>query len=201
LFALTFLTIFFKKNQGDQKIMSKRLFRILVAATVLLPLAAVLAQAQARNDTPKVDVGAHFVVSRLRDLDDTNLGVGGRISYNFTDNIAVEGELTYFPQDLGTIATSSYQGLFGVKTGWRSEKAGIFGKIRPGFMRFDRLAPALTSTQLAVDIGGVVELYPFRRSVVRFDIGDTIINFGTGLVATPFVSHNLQFGVGYGFRF
>ena len=26
--------------------------------------------------------------------------------------------------------------LFGVKYGMRSERAGIFGKIRPGFMRF-----------------------------------------------------------------
>jgi Outer membrane protein beta-barrel domain len=181
--------------------MSKRLFPIFVAALVLLPLAAVLAQAQSRTDTPKIDVGAQFVVTRLRDLDETNAGVGGRISYNFTNNIAVEGELTYFPQNLGTLATSSYQGLFGVKTGWRSEKAGIFGKIRPGFMRFDRPTPALSSTQLAVDIGGVVELYPFRRSVVRFDIGDTIINFGPGLGIVPFTSHNLQFGVGYGFRF
>ena len=182
--------------------MSKRLFPILVAATVLLPLAAVLAQAQSRTDTPKIDVGAQFVVTRLRDLDDTNAGVGGRITYNFTENIAVEGELTFFPKDMGSLATtSSYQGLFGVKTGWRSEKAGIFGKIRPGFMRFDRPSPALTSTQLAVDIGGVVELYPFRRSVVRFDIGDTIINFGPDLVTPSFTSHNLQFGVGYGFRF
>jgi Outer membrane protein beta-barrel domain len=181
---------------------SKRLFHIFVAATVLLPLAAVLAQAQSRRDTPKIEVGAQLVVTRLRDLDETNAGAGGRITYNFTDNIAIDGELTYFPQDLGSIAaTSSYQGLFGVKTGWRSEKAGIFGKIRPGFIRFDRVSPLLTSTQLAFDLGGVFELYPSRRTVVRFDIGNTIINFGSDLATPSFTSHNLQFGVGFGYRF
>jgi len=65
--------------------MSKRLFPILVAAAVLLPLAGVLAQAQSRTDTPKIDMGAQFVVTRLRDLDDTNAGVGGRITYNFSE--------------------------------------------------------------------------------------------------------------------
>jgi hypothetical protein len=182
--------------------MSKRLFPIFLAAAVLLPLSAVLAQAQSRSDTPKLEVGGQFVVTRLRDLDETNAGAGGRVTYNFTDNIAVEGEFTYFPQDLSSLGTtSSYQGLFGVKTGWRSEKLGLFGKIRPGFMRFDRPTPALTSTQLALDLGGVFELYPSRRSVVRFDIGNTIINFGPDIATPSFLSHNLQFGVGYAFRF
>jgi Outer membrane protein beta-barrel domain len=175
---------------------------MLMAATALLTLTSVLAQAQIRNDTPKFEIGGQFVVTRLSDLDDTNTGGGGRLTYNFTDNIAIEGELNYFPQDLGLIAsTSSYQGLFGVKTGIRSERAGIFGKIRPGFTRFDRAAPLTTSTQFTFDLGGVLELYPSRSTVVRFDLGDTIVNFGSDIATPSFTSHNLQFGIGFGFRF
>jgi hypothetical protein len=182
--------------------MSKRLFSILITATALLTLTSVLAQAQIRNDTPKFEIGGQFVVTRLSDvIDDTNAGGGGRLTFNFTDNIAIEGEMNYFPQDLGVIGvTSSYQGLFGVKAGVRGEKAGVFGKLRPGFTRFDRAAPLTTSTQFTFDIGGVLELYPSRSTVVRFDLGDTIIDYGT-LIAPSTTSHNLQFGIGFGFRF
>ena len=185
---------------------SKRSISSLIAATVLLSLASVLAQAQSRyNDTPKFEIGGQFVVTRLSDiLDDTNVGAGGRLTYNFTQNIALEGELNYFPQDLTLVgATSSYQGLFGLKTGIRSERAGIFGKIRPGFTRFDRITPTPTATQFTLDLGGVLELYPSKSTVVRFDLGDAMINYSTPLVAPGLtgLSHNLQFGIGFGFRF
>jgi Outer membrane protein beta-barrel domain len=186
--------------------MSKRLFSMLIMATALLTLTSAVAQAQKRyGDTPKFEIGGQFVVTRLGDLDDTNTGAGGRLTYNFTENIALEGELNYFPQDIGSgaiLATSSYQGLFGIKTGIRGERAGLFGKIRPGFTRFDRVAPLTTSTQFTFDIGGVLELYPSRSTVVRFDLGDTIVDYGTTFAPTVSgTSHNLQFGIGFGFRF
>lgn len=185
---------------------SKRSISSLFAAAILLALAGVAAQAQSRyNDTSKIEIGGQFVVTRLSDvIDDTNVGGGGRVTYNFTPNIALEGEMNYFPQDLTLIgATSSYQGLFGLKTGIRSEKAGIFGKIRPGFTRFDRISPMTTATQFTLDLGAVLELYPSHRTVVRFDIGDTMINYSTDLVpaASTGTSHNLQFGIGFGYRF
>jgi hypothetical protein len=181
--------------------MSKRLFSSLIAATIMLSLASLVGQAQSRyKDTPKFEIGGQFVVQRLSDIvDDTNAGGGGRLTYNFTENIAVEGEMNFFPQSLTALgATSSYQGLFGMKAGMRSEKAGVFGKIRPGFTRFDLVAPAASITQFTFDIGGVLELYPSRSTVVRFDLGDAIVDYGfVGAGNT----HNLQFGIGFGFRF
>jgi hypothetical protein len=62
----------------------------------------------------------------------------------------------------------------------------------------------------ATDIGGVVEFYPSRRLVTRFDVGDTMIRnsgyqapqFGGGLARTPAsITHNFQFNAGIGFRF
>jgi hypothetical protein len=86
----------------------------------------------------------------------------------------------------------------------RSEFAGIFGKIRPGFMRFTENEPSIPfipptpgATEFALDIGGVFELYHTRRVAFRFDIGDTIICFG-GL---GFSSHNLQITTGVVLRF
>ncbi len=131
------------------------------------------------------------------------------------------------------------QGLFGIKAGARRERIGVFGKVRPGFVHFSHFErqgfvcallgptpcppnppPVFSETDFALDLGGVVELYPSRRAVVRFDLGDTIIHSGSGEVIElpgtrqslqgPFrsviditrsTSHNLQFSVGIGFRF
>jgi hypothetical protein len=74
-------------------------------------------------------------------------------------------------------------------------------------------------TTFAMDVGGVVEFYPSKRIVTRFDLGDTIIhfnrrNFNTVLfnqltnTFTPATipipartSHNFQFMTSVGFRF
>ena len=114
------------------------------------------------------------------------------------------------------------------------EKAGIFAKARPGFVRFSRgdyqlgtgacaavfpqpigCFQPVAKTNFAIDIGGVAELYPSKNTIIRFDAGDTIIQFGqrnvaassttlTTLVVVPVAAetkHNLQVGVGFGFRF
>ena len=64
-----------------------------------------------------------------------------------------------------------------------------------------------------MDVGGVVEFYPSRRVVTRFDVGDTIIRYGiyrepVGVVCTSVcpppdvferpaeTRHNLQFSAG-----
>jgi outer membrane scaffolding protein for murein synthesis (MipA/OmpV family) len=164
--------------------------------------------AQAQSETPKVEVGAHYTLLRFRDFGPFNAsdsGVGGRVTYNATDSFGIEGELNFFPQERINFSNGSsldskrMQALFGVKTGIRSEKAGIFGKFRPGFIRFSQGSDllGLSATEFTMDIGGVFELYPSRPVAIRFDVGDTIIRFG-GLGAT---SHNLQISTGVALRF
>jgi hypothetical protein len=128
------------------------------------------------------------------------------------------------------------EGLAGVKVGKRFEKWGIFAKGRPGAISFSRgaldvIVPPGTSafgpvefdfkrlTAFALDVGGVVEFYPSKRIVTRFDVGDTIIHFnrrtmktivfdpvantigpGTNLLPSR-TSHNFQFMTSVGFRF
>jgi len=195
--------------------MRKMFFFVLAAAALLLMVPAQNAQAQSGSETPKVEIGAHYTLLRFRDLfvdgdGVTDSGVGGRVTFNLSDNIGIEGELNFFPQKRSNslsvnplfIDSTRTQGLFGVKTGIRSDGVGIFGKIRPGFVHFGQGTPlpgfsSSGATEFALDLGGVFEVYPSRSVALRFDLGDTIIRFG-GL---GFTSHNLQFTTGVAFRF
>jgi hypothetical protein len=190
--------------------MRKMFFFVLAAAALLLMVPAQNAQAQ--SETPKVEIGAHYTLLRFRDFGVTDSGVGGRVTFNLTDSVGIEGELNVFPQkrsnDLTVfplfIDSTRTQGLFGVKTGLRSEKAGIFGKFRPGFVRFgdSGVVPGLGFTQFALDFGGVFELYPSRHVALRFDVGDTVIRFSNpSLVSDTVYSNNLQISTGVAFRF
>ena len=167
---------------------------------------------------------------------ETRAGFGGRFSYNLTDYLAVEAEGNFFPKsgesDLSVPDGHIYQGQFGVKAGKRFSKVGIFAKVRPGFVGFSRVSQ-LTGTRtitfgnqqftvgdfrigrdqfFSTDVGGVLEIYLSQRIMTRFDIGDTIIRYGTfrragfslsqAILERPAETrHNLQFSAGIGFRF
>jgi opacity protein-like surface antigen len=185
--------------------MRKMFFFVLAAAALLLMVPTQNAQAQSRSETPKVEIGAHYTLLRFSDFDTNDSGVGGRLTYNLSDNFGIETEFNFFPEERlnfanGTSLTSRRtQGLFGAKYGLRSEKAGFFGKIRPGFIRFGEGSSPLgvSATEFALDIGGVVELYPTRPVALRFDVGNTLIRFGS----LGFTSNNLQISTGVAYRF
>lgn len=94
------------------------------------------------------------------------------------------------------------------------------GPPRPiGSIEIDPIAPT-SEIDFVFDVGGVIELYPSRRTLLRFDVGDTIIRGGSERVFSPIdlppqpltdtanlnvgivraTSHNLQLNVGVGFR-
>ncbi len=164
-------------------------------------------------------------------------GIGGRFTFNLNKNVALEAAGYFFPRRClscernGTMS----QGVGGVKAGKRFEKWGILGKARPGVLSFSQgsfnVLPfggggtfpftfeVKRSTHFAADLGAVLEFYPTRRIVTRFDVGDTVIHYArrttnfltadpvTGLpVLVPFTfpartTHNFQFTAGVGFRF
>lgn len=186
--------------------------------------------ARAQTDRErKVEVGGHFTSLFNRETDQTEPGVGGRVGYNITDAVTLEGELNVLPEREAFRGGTKVQGLFGVKAGWRGDTVGLFAKARPGFMhlregevrvRQDAVCPAVfppppgcveTSgvTRFNVDLGGVLEVYPTPRSILRFDVGDTIVRAGDFTlqgVPSPITiparyEHNLQIGIGIGFRF
>jgi hypothetical protein len=174
-------------------------------------------------------------------------GFGGRFGYNLTDNLALEGELNFIPKANSFNQPDAFndgrsiEGLFGLKAGKRFKKVGVFGKARPGFLYATKgdlqanpraLCPAVfpppvgcfettSKNSFAFDFGGVVELYPTRRTIIRFDVGDTIIRLDKRNVSAVLnpqpgslqpsrlvvisvpaeTTQNLQVSAGIGFRF
>ncbi len=224
--------------------MKKFLFLI---ALVITSLSFYQQDARAQSDEDKskatrYEVGAQFS-SITFEPDFTQPGFGGRFTFNFNDHLALEAETNFFPNDNGLTSARgpngrATQGLFGVKAGKRFKHFGIFGKARPGFISFTRgsgdaviTGPPLPGnvfpeidfrprrlTHLAFDVGGVLEFYPSRRLVTRFDAGITIIRLGQTtfqtLMAGPggtFVVapitfpgetvSSFQFSAGIGYRF
>jgi Outer membrane protein beta-barrel domain len=187
--------------------MRKIFFFVLAAAAMLLTVPAQNAQAQTRSETPKVEIGGQYTLLRFSDFGTiSDNGVGGRVGYNLSENFGLESEFNFFPQERANLANGTsltgsrrMQGLFGAKYGIRSEKFGIFGKIRPGFIRFGEgdVVPGVSATEFALDIGGIVELYPTRPVGLRFDIGNTLIRYGS----RDFTSNNLQISTGVMLRF
>jgi hypothetical protein len=148
-------------------------------------------------------------------------GFGGRMTFNMNRYLSVEGEVNFFPEERTNFAEPFYinsrrtQGLFGVKAGARTDRFGVFAKARPGFMHFGEgtadpriqtlvaIPFTASSTEFALDLGGVVEVYASRRLALRFDLGDTMIRYGdNALGGGPSQNtHNFQFTTGVGWRF
>ena len=224
--------------------MKRRLFSVF--AVLLFSLLLSGTDAHAQSETPQIELGVQFstlVFDEPDFFDETRTepGFGARLTFNVNDNFALEAEGNFFPRSSRPTSTSggrALQGQFGVKAGKRYEKFGIFAKARPGFVTFGNVFTPVgfqrvefegqpfffpdfkdeVKTHFSTDVGGVIEFYPSRRIVTRFDFGDTIIRYGDrpGIVfispspgqVTPMIiqqpgetKHNFQFSAGVGFRF
>lgn len=174
---------------------------------------------QIQAQETKIEVGAQFSALRVNISDEnlTDSGFGGRLTYNLKSSLALEGELNFFPKD-SLFTGRKVEGLFGIKSGWRREKFGLFGKVRPGFVHFGKefgppgyacilvfpapIGCSVRRTDLALDLGGVIEIYPSKKFLLRFDGGDTIIRFvGRGSDPIKVTRHSFQLSSGVGFRF
>ena len=186
----------------------------------------------AQSATPRTEVGAQVNVLRLSDSSDTNVGVGGRVTIDLARWLAVEGEYQFVPTDAlndtsvlpdGSVAGIRYErrrstALFGVKAGYRGKHAGVFAKVRPGFTTLTNrgvdcigdvcalmlLAVPEYRREFALDLGGVVELYPSPRWVVRADVGTLRIRHRSNAppcAGTTCTTSNLAASAGLGVRF
>lgn len=177
----------------------------LVASMLLVTCAAGAGAAAAQTPGERFEVAANLNLLRLSDFSNTRTGLGGRMTFDLTPHVALEGELAFYPTDriegpLNGTGVGQYRivgdrrrtdALFGVKVGTRSGRFGVFGKARPGFTRLaDRgtacegpgcavilmlIAPYTYRTEFAFDVGGGLEVYPSARTVARFEMGDTMI--------------------------
>ncbi|MBI4442149.1 MAG: outer membrane beta-barrel protein [Acidobacteria bacterium] len=106
-----------------------------------------------------------------------DVGFGGRVGYNFSNYIAAEGEVNFFPTESQASGGRKTQALFGLKAGGRVDNFGLFAKVRPGLMNFSDIPEGGSDTNFALDVGAVVEYYPSRRTLIRVDLSDVIVQF------------------------
>jgi hypothetical protein len=196
----------------------------LYALIALFLLAPLCAHAQSVLDDHKFEAGGVISALAVDDRGEPLAGVGGRVGYNFNKHFALEAEANFFPSDafgndqIGQRA----QAFVGLKAGTRYKYAGIFAKARPGVMfigettsgfncsrfeTFTRCRPR--HNHFALDAGAVAEFYPTRRSIIRLDVGDTMVNVRratrdiftqTSTTSSNFI-HQFQVSIGFSYRF
>jgi hypothetical protein len=154
--------------------------------------------------------GASYTLLSLTYPDQMPSGFGGWLTWKFIDVAA-----NVFPEDHPIIGRQT-QLVAGVRGGVRMERLGVFARVRPGFVHFSErfFAPDIVCvaifpppeacliepTNLAVDMGGTVELFATSRATLRVDLGDTLIRFARD-GQDPVWKHNFQLAVGAGLRF
>ena len=197
-----------------------------VLAGMIFLLLAGGAEARAQSDERKIEVGAQFSFLResLPSSDSprgiittspspsllpypinsqtsspNKPGFGGRVGYNFSSYIAVEGEFNFFPGQRkseqyiyfpGLITTGGTvvppiprssghktEAVFGLKAGGRVDNFGLFAKFRPGLVHFGEISGIGADTNFAMDLGTVIEYYPSRRTLIRVDLSDLMVRF------------------------
>jgi len=191
-----------------------------------LGLFAISLPLRAQTPSRRAEIGVHYSSINLNVFDSTEGGGGIRFSYYLTNYLAVDAEGNIFDPRIGDYPTDDFlaaQGFVGVKAGIRRKRFGTFAKVRPGVANFpvlrvnrrfcSSLLPCETAggsgNRFALDTGAIFEAYPTSRVVVRFDVGDTMIRYdGDSFFRSPGIvrisdgmSHNLQWGIGVGFRF
>ncbi len=199
-------------------------YRILFTLLFVILVTPAAARAQADVDEHRAEVGAFYTGINLEGFGETINGLGGRFGYNFNKNLALDTEFGFFPEThLGNRQSGQKtQAFAGVRAGARTNRVGLFAKARPGVMSIGEITSGFSCSgtsfgqtcrprhnNFALDLGGVLELYPSARAIVRFDAGDTVVRIRSatgGFVfssptATSDTTHNFQFAVGFGYRF
>ncbi|HWS53194.1 MAG TPA: hypothetical protein VN228_03675 [Pyrinomonadaceae bacterium] len=199
--------------------MRKSFFFTIAAFILLAPSGA-----RAQTDEHKFEVGAVFTAIGAENIEGAPKGLGARFAYNLNDHFAVDAETSFFPSDeLGNnLVGQNAQGFVGLKAGARSKYVGVFGKARPGVMFVGNSTSGFDcdrgagfnvcrreQSHLAFDAGIVTEFYPSSRTIIRVDLGDTIVRFRragrnvfTGeQFSSSDVTHNFQASLGFGYRF
>jgi opacity protein-like surface antigen len=201
--------------------------KIFIAALTLVIFSPAAARAQGGGapdvDAHRAEVGVLYAGVNLEGFGETVNGLGGRFGYNFNKNLALDAEFSFFPEThLGNRQSGQKtQAFAGIRAGARSRYVGLFAKARPGVMFIGEVTSGFncngtsfgrtcrpSHNNFAFDVGGVLELYPSSRAIVRLDAGDTIVrirNATAGVIGSPVATsdttHNFQFSVGFGYRF
>jgi hypothetical protein len=169
-------------------------------SNLLRTLAALIvfcATAAAQDRIQRFEAGADFTYLRLHtpaSVVDNRLGFGGRFTFNFNQMFALDSEWSTSPSDNTTLFGQEFAGgrsneiFAGIKAGGRIRRYGIFMKLRPGLITAGNVVKTLDFNSFALttgrridpllDAGGVLEFYPSKHWILRYDLSDTIIFYG-----------------------
>jgi hypothetical protein len=200
-------------------------------STIIVTLAALVLvrpdSADAQSSASRLALGAQVASTSSSQFDETDIGVGARISWHPAGWLGTEAEINGYPGNFPgqrPFSRGRVEGLFGATVGATVGSVRPFGKLRPGFVTFREspepfacilifpppLACSLASGQtlFALDIGGGVEVYVTPKTFVRVDAGDLLMKYPGPVfdnASTPreggFFSHNFRFAAGAGWRF
>jgi hypothetical protein len=183
--------------------------------------------AGAQSSSPRFDVGAQVASTRSSQFDETDVGLGARLSWHPAGWLGVEAEVNGFPGEFPgqrPFSRGRVEGLFGATVGSRFGMVRPFGRLRPGFVSFREssepfacilifpppLACTLAAgrTLFAVDIGGGIEVQATPTTFLRVDAGDLMMKYPGPVLDNAnlsregsFFGNNFRFAAGAGWRF
>src|SRR6267154_5860712 len=117
--------------------------------------------ALAQQPDGRFEAGVQFTVIKLHWVNEIPVGFGGRCTWDLPRQgsfvFSPEAEVSYFPQNrFGFFGETEV--LAGIKAGARTEKYGLFAKVRPGLIHFGgetfRQIHGAAATNFALDVGG-----------------------------------------------
>lgn len=167
--------------------------------------------AAAQDSSTRFEAAAVYSTYDAPDyLKSTQFVYGGRFTWNCLSHLALESEYgssLKTPIDADVLEGGYFsQALFGVKSGVRWRKWGLFGKFRPGFIRYSGAITGATTTSTSItfargplkdaafDLGGGAEFFLSRRFLFRYDASEIIIHQGPSTyVANGVVKSNPPF--------
>ncbi len=208
--------------------MQRRHFRYAAIGCVAIISFGMGERPAAAQEAMPFGIGAQMTTSRVGELDSTDIGIGGRVSWHLSRWIGVEGELNLYPSDIpadqAAVSRSRLEGLFGITAGPRLNRWRPFARIRPGFLQVGESPEPLMcalifpppvscllsegETLFTLDLGAGFEVPTPRQTFIRLDIGDRMLRF-PGPVRDRdnqahddgFVRHDVRVAIGGGWRF
>lgn len=184
----------------------------------VLSITAVLAFPSTPLHAQQAAAGGSYTLLSLSYPDQIPNGFGGWLTWDAAPRgLALGADLgvNVFPEHHPVIGRQT-QLQAGIRFGARTERLGGFARVRPGLVHFSErfFAPdticilifpppescLIAATNATLDLGGTAEVYVTPKSLIRLDLGDTLIRFGRS-GQDPVWRHNLQFAAGVGLRF
>jgi len=149
-------------------------------------------------------------------------------SWNFSKHLAWDTTLLHSGRNPGAedidfqAGGRAFEALSGIKIGIRRDRMGYFAKVRPGIMTFGQTERQIIVhanntvtfdngmfSNFVLDTGAVLEVYPLRHSILRFEAGDatifylpkTVISAGQSYSISEQTLPSMLIGFGAGARF